>query len=273
MTDQILPGDYGQFSSLLERYSGITLREGKEYLVQSRLKSVLQHHQLTSYSELVHQLESNPTMQVDVVDAMTTNETLWFRDDYPYQILRNRLLPELSQSQSSLRIWSAACSTGQEPYSIGMEYEAFLKASAARSRVSFEIIASDISKPVLQEAEQGIYHERVVQRGMRDVELKSYFERLDGDTWQIKPNIRQYVTFKQQNLQDSFTHLRPFDVIFCRNVLIYFSHDNKLNVLKRMHAQLKKGGYLILGASETMYDLEDYFDVVACNPGFIYQAR
>ena len=271
MTLKITAEEYNRFRDMLERSSGITLGDGKEYLVSSRLRRMMEHNALRTISDLLRTVESNRKLQEEVIDAMTTNETLWFRDEHPYRIFRERLLPEMAAARRPLRIWSAACSTGQEPYSLSIEIEEFRKRSSLMA--GERILATDISPSSLALAKEGIYQQLAIRRGMSDQHLKNYFRQLDSDRWQIDQKIKSRVDFRPQNLQQNFSALGKFDIIFCRNVLIYFSADLKYDILKRMHACLNPNGYLMLGASESLNNLGEYYDMVQCFPGIIYRAR
>lgn len=272
MTLQMTPDEYHQFRTQLEKISGIKLGDGKEYLVASRLRRLLQEMKLLTLTELMDQMATDLTLTESVVDAMTTNETLWFRDEHPYRIFRDKVLPELSTEGRPLKIWSAACSTGQEPYSLAIELEEFSKRQPAYSQAGSRILATDISSSALAQAREGIYPQLAIRRGMSEQHLKAYFHPQEGDCWQIDDRIKQCVEFRTQNLQQSFTTLGTFDVIFCRNVLIYFSADLKMDILMRMHACLRPGGYLVLGASESLNNMTDYYEMVHCSPGIIYRS-
>ena len=273
MSLNISAEEYSRFREMLEKSSGITLGEGKEYLVSSRLRRMMEQHGLRNISDLLRVVELNRTVQEQVIDAMTTNETLWFRDEHPYRIFRERLLPELAATRRPLRVWSAACSTGQEPYSLSIEIEEYRKRYPASLAAGERILATDISPSALTLAREGTYQQLAIRRGMSDQHLKNYFHQLDGDRWQIDSRVKSRVDFRQQNLQQSYAALGKFDVIFCRNVLIYFSADLKFDILKRMHACLNPKGYLLLGASESLNNLGEYYEMVQCHPGIIYRAR
>lgn len=273
MIKELTADEYLRFRQFLEKNSGITLGVGKEYLVNSRLRRMMEREGLGSFSELLSTVERNRILQEKVVDAMTTNETLWFRDDHPYRIFREKLLPELAAQRKPLKIWSAACSTGQEPYSLSIEIEEYKKRHPGQLAMGERILATDISTTALDAAKDGTYQQLAIRRGMTDNYLKSYFDETDDGRWRIRQNIRNRVEFRIQNLQQSFTLLGKFDIIFIRNVLIYFSADLKQDILQRMHASLNPGGYLMLGASEAMNNLGDYFEMVQCHPGIVYRAK
>lgn len=273
MLKEMSVDEYNRFRKVLEQNSGILLGEGKEYLVTSRLRRLMERNSLLSVTELLTAMERNRSLMENVVDAMTTNETLWFRDDHPYRIFRERLLPEVAAQKRPLKIWSAACSTGQEPYSLSIEIEEFKKRNPGQLMSGERILATDISPSSLAAAKEGVYQQLAIRRGMNDQHLKNYFETVDDDRWSINRQIRSRVEFRPQNLQQSFSLLGKFDIIFCRNVLIYFSADLKYDILKRMHASLNPGGYLMLGASEAMNNLSEYYEMVQCHPGIVYRAR
>lgn len=273
MVKDLTPDEYNRFRQFLERNSGIMLGIGKEYLVNSRLRRMMERESINSFTELLNNMERNRSLQEKVIDAMTTNETLWFRDDHPYRIFRDKLLPELAANRRPLKIWSAACSTGQEPYSLSIEIEEFKKRYPGKLMAGERILATDISATALDAAKEGVYQQLAIRRGMTDGYLKMYFDEAGEGRWRIRQNIRSRVEFRSQNLQQSFTLLGKFDIIYIRNVLIYFSADLKQDILQRMHASLNPGGYLMLGASEAMNNLGDYYEMVQCHPGIVYRAK
>lgn len=269
---------YDRFRSFLQSACGILLGDNKEYLVNSRLKPVLAKNGLRNLNELVEVLErrSSIALREEVVDAMTTNETLWFRDLHPFRILDEKLFAELDSEINSrtLNIWSAACSTGQEPYSIAMVADEFRKKNPGKLAGGLRITATDISPSVLEKAKLGVYEMLALGRGMSDERLRRYFQGQADGRWQVNADIRAQVAFRSLNLLQSYSMLPgSFDIVFCRNVLIYFSQELKLDILTRIHAKLRKGGYLFLGASESMAGLSDRFDMVQCHPGIIYRAK
>src|SRR5690606_15157551 len=201
----------------------IMLGQGKEYLVTSRLRRLMERESINSITELMSAMERSRSLQETVIDAMTTNETLWFRDEHPYRIFREKLLPEIAAQRRPLRIWSAACSTGQEPYSLSMEIEEYKKRFPNRLMAGERIVATDISPSSLAIAKQGVYQQLAISRGMNDAYLTSYFAKDEAGRWRIQQNIKSRVEFSVQNLQQSYASLGKFDIIFCRNVLIYFS--------------------------------------------------
>jgi chemotaxis protein methyltransferase CheR len=252
------------------------LGDNKQYLVTSRLAQLLAEHRIADLRALIAlmQQSSQRALREAVVDAMTTNETLWFRDVYPFTILKNKLLPELQRAATGpLRVWSAACSSGQEPYSISMTVEEYRLANMGVMKQPVEVVATDLSRSMLEVCKTAAYDQLSLARGLSRERLQRYFEAIDNDRWRVKKDIRQRVRFQSLNLLDSYLALGKFDVVFCRNVLIYFSGERKFDILRRLHAQLKPGGYLVLGASEGLTDISQYYQMVQCNPGIIYRAQ
>jgi chemotaxis protein methyltransferase CheR len=252
------------------------LGDNKQYLVSSRVGRIMLEHDIKNLNELVGRLRREPLspLRQIIIDAMTTNETLWFRDVHPYTILKDKLLPELQKTPGmhKVRIWSAACSSGQEPYSISMTVEEYKRAAMGVLKAPVEIVATDLSRSILQSAQDGIYDGLSVARGLSAERLRLYFDK-QGDRWQIKPFVKQRVRFQSLNLLDHYGVLGKFDIVFCRNVLIYFSAQLKTDILRRIHATLKPGGYLLVGASEGLNNLSDIYEMVQCSPGIIYRAK
>jgi len=270
--------EYNQFRTFLQEACGILLGENKEYLVNSRLKPVIVRHKLNGLGELVTKLQGRvpATLKEEVIDAMTTNETLWFRDNHPFRILQDTIFNELGPKAgfSPLKIWSAACSTGQEPYSIAITAEEYKLANPGKLNGGVRIVATDISSSVLAMAKKGVYEMLALGRGMSEDRLKRCFQANSDKSWEIKPQYRSVVDFRTLNLLESFNKLGTrFDVVFCRNVLIYFSPELKLDILTRIHQVLNPGGYLVLGASESLNGLADRYEMVQCRPGIIYRAK
>ncbi|MFT6916886.1 MAG: chemotaxis protein methyltransferase CheR [Motiliproteus sp.] len=272
---QITPQGFAIFRDYLQDACGILLGDNKEYLVSSRLNPLIKQHSFTGLDTLVTQMKSSARLKEQVVDAMTTNETLWFRDVHPYAILRDRLLPEVAPKLGiqPLRIWSAACSSGQEPYSISMIIDELRRAKPGLMKAGEKIIATDISPSMLKHARRGEYDMLAIGRGLQKDHLTRYFTQSAGGSWQINKELQARVDFKSLNLLGSYASLGKFDIVFCRNVLIYFSTALKQQILRKIHAQLKPGGYLLLGASESLGPLSDIYEMVHCSPGIIYRAK
>lgn len=267
--------EYQLFRSFLEEACGILLGENKAYLVSSRLKPVMAKHQLKDLSVLVDLLKrpSGRSLREEVIDAMTTNETLWFRDAHPFNILKNKIFPEVAENAAPVKIWSAACSTGQEPYSISILAKEFQESNPGKMRSGVKVNATDISPTVLAQAKTGVYEMLALGRGMSEQRLKKCFNPLADGRWEIKQAYRSMVKFQSMNLMESYSRVGSnLDVVFCRNVLIYFSAELKRQILLKIHACLKPGGYLILGASESLNGLSDHYEMIQCKPGIIYKA-
>jgi chemotaxis protein methyltransferase CheR len=256
----VTPLDYDFLRKLLKERSGLDLSADKQYLVESRLVPLARKASLGGISELVQRIQCGgaEALTTEVVEAMTTNETFFFRDKIPFDHLRDTILPMMQQSRAnrrSLRIWSAACSTGQEPYSIAMLLK---EKAAALSGWRIEIVATDLSQEVLEKSKAGIYSQFEVQRGLPIQLLVKYFAQI-GELWQLNSEIRAMVQHKQLNLLQDFTHLGKFDVIFCRNVLIYFDQETKINIFDRMAKMIEPDGMLMLGAAESVVGITDAF--------------
>jgi chemotaxis protein methyltransferase CheR len=253
------PLDYDFLRKLLKERSGLDLSADKQYLVESRLVPLARKAGLPGLPELIAKLRSGPdSLTAEVVEAMTTNETFFFRDKIPFDHLKATVLPDLLKvraSRRSLRIWCAASSTGQEPYSIAMGLKEYGPALAGWR---IEIVATDLSQAVLEKARAGMFSQFEVQRGLPIQLLVKHFTQI-GEMWQLNSDVRAMVQFKQLNLLQDFAHLGVFDVIFCRNVLIYFDQDTKINVFRRLARQIDGDGYLMLGAAETVVGLTDAF--------------
>ena len=254
------PQDFDYLRKMLRERSGLVLSAEKQYLAESRLLPVARRHGLTNLGELVGKLKAAPAapLSVEVVDAMTTNETFFFRDKLPFEHFRDTVLPALVLGRARdkrIRIWCMAASTGQEPYSLAMTIKAL---GAKLAGFKFEILATDISADVLARAKAGIYSQFEVQRGLPIHDLVKYFTQV-GEAWQIAPEIRAMVQFRPLNLLNDFSALGTFDLVFCRNVLIYFDQQTKIGVLNRLARQMPEDGFLSLGAAETVVGLTDAF--------------
>ncbi len=246
--------DYQVIREFLAQSCGIVLGENKQYLVQNRLNTLLKKFEFSSFSQLIDFLRSDKInaqkVKTAVIDAMTTNETFWFRDTMQFNALTEVVFPELiKQKTGTIKVWSAACSSGQEPYTISMcGEEALSKASKGRN---IQIIGTDISETVLSEAKKAVYSENAISRGLdRPIKEKYFLKTHEG--FKLSSVITEKVRFQQFNLLKPFSVLGHFDVIFCRNVLIYFSEDVKRDILARMAGVLEPGGYLFLSSTESM---------------------
>lgn len=269
--------DFEQFRVFLEKTCGILLGSNKQYLVSSRLNKLMEQNNIKTLGELVQRIQSQPRggLREQVVDAMTTNETLWFRDTYPFEVLKSRVLPELIKANPGqrLRIWSAASSSGQEPFSLSMAIDEFERSNLGQLKSGVQIVATDLSASMLTACKAGEYDSLAMGRGLSQERLQRYLDPKGPGRWVVKPAIRNRVEFRMLNLLDSYASLGKFDIVFCRNVLIYFSAEVKKDILTRIHATLKPGGYLFLGASEALNGLPDLYQMVQCSPGIIYKVK
>ena len=261
------PLDYDYLRKLLKDRSGLVLSTEKQYLVESRLTPLARKAGIASLGDLVAKLRgNNERLAADVVEAMTTNETFFYRDKIPFDHFRDTIMPGLLAARARerrLRIWCSAASTGQEPYSLAMCLKE-MKDKLAGWRV--EILGTDLSADVLEKAKAGVYSQFEVQRGLPIQMLVKHFSQV-GDTWQISPEIRAMVQYRQLNLLSDFLHLGSFDVVFCRNVLIYFDQETKISVLNRIARLLDPEGFLVLGAAETVVGLTEAFKPLADKRG------
>ncbi|MBW7962044.1 protein-glutamate O-methyltransferase CheR [Bradyrhizobium sp. BR 10261] len=264
------PADYDYLRKFLKERSGLDLSPDKQYLVESRLLPLARKACLAGIPDLVLKIRNGDgRLATDVVEAMTTNETFFFRDKIPFDHLRDSIVPGLIQARAarkSLRIWSAASSTGQEPYSIAM---CLKEMGAALAGWRIEIVATDLSQEVLEKCKAGVYSQFEVQRGLPIQLLMKYFTQA-SDVWQLNADVRAMVQFRQLNLLQDFSHLGTFDVIFCRNVLIYFDQDTKAMIFERMAKGLEADGTLLLGAAESVVGITDAFRPVSDRRG-LYQ--
>lgn len=275
MSVESAAAEYREFRDFLAKACGIVLGDNKQYLVASRLKRLMSEENIENLGELIKRLQqfSSRGLKESVVDAMTTNETLWFRDAHPFNILKDKLLPELKSSSRPVRVWSAACSSGQEPYSISMMIEEFSRSNPGGLKSSVEIVATDLSRSMLECCKEAEYDNLSLGRGLSPERLKQFFEPLDNGVWRVKKEVSRRVRLQQLNLMDSYASLGKFDIVFCRNVLIYFSAELKADIFRRLHGSLRPGGYLILGASESLVGTTELFEMVQCRPGIIYRAK
>ncbi|RLT92589.1 CheR family methyltransferase [Ketobacter sp.] len=265
-------GEYAQFRQYLEKACGILLGDNKNYLIDSRLRKLMKDQGIQSLAELVREIDrpGARNLRQEVIDAMTTNETLWFRDRHPFVYLQETLLPELAKNPGDISIWCAACSTGQEPYSISICVEEMRRRHFSLANKPIKLLATDISSRVLDQARKGIYEPLALKRGMSDERLNQHFVAAADGSWEIKPEIRRRIDFRPINLKENFSTLGKFDVVFCRNVLIYFSSELQLQIITNIHRVLKPGGYLFLGGSETPKGLNDLFEIQYYSPGVVY---
>lgn len=264
--------EFAYISNLVRREAAIVLEPGKEYLVEARLTPLARQAGAATVSEFVMRAQQrlDPDTQRRIIDALTTNETSFFRDGEPFAAMKNMVLPEMISNRTTtrqIRLWSAACSTGQEAYTLAMQMEDSLPGGW-----TYEIVGTDISTEVLAKAEAGKYSQLEVNRGLPATSLVKHFERV-GAHWQVSQKLRRNVSFKKLNLATSFPPMPQFDVIFIRNVLIYFDVATKRAVLNRVRALLKPDGWLFLGSAETTIGIDEQFDRVVTGRTSAYRLR
>lgn len=240
--------------------SGIVIDQSKAYLIETRLGGLLKHYGCATYSQLCLKAKTDPSRDMErrIIDAISTNETLFFRDGSPFEMLRHKILPDLIDRRGAkafsglplpVRIWSAACSTGQEVYSIAIVLKELLPDP---KRFNIHLLGTDISDAAVKQASYGKFNKFEIERGLPPDKLNRYFTCLNGDGWKIKDEIRAMATFRKLNLMLPFTGLGKFDIIFCRNVAIYFSAEDRQKLFNRLAAMLEPDGYLIIGGTESL---------------------
>jgi chemotaxis protein methyltransferase CheR len=260
---QVTAEDIQFVAKLVDELCGVVLDDSKAYLVESRLADVAKASGCASYRDLCQKARyaGDPTLQARIIDAITTQETLFFRDAGPFDAMRHKVMPELIDGKAKtafprrVRIWSAACSTGQEPYSIAMTLCDTIPGIASWD---ISILATDISDAAIKAASMGWFAKHEIQRGMKTESLMKYFVEQRGG-WKIKDQVRAMVAFQRRNLLQPFTGIGPFDVIFCRNVAIYFDAARRRDLFHRLAERLTPEGYLFAGASESLLDLGPRF--------------
>ncbi|MBA1146957.1 protein-glutamate O-methyltransferase CheR [Ectothiorhodospiraceae bacterium WFHF3C12] len=273
LAPSIRPDDYQRFRQFLEQTCGIVLGENKQYLVSSRLGQLMARQGISELGVLVDRLDrpGASALRGEVIEAMTTNETSWFRDIYPFHTLNNELFPRFqAEHRNQIRVWSAGCSSGQEVYSILMALDEYRQGGG---RMEGEVVGTDISPNMIERGKEGIYAASEVRRGLSEERRRRYFDTLSADRWQVKSSLRHRATFRVHNLLDSYSPLGRFDAVFCRNVLIYFSMDSREDIIRRIAQTLRPGGYLIVGASESVARNMSEFEMIRCQTGVVYRLR
>ena len=268
------PEDFRFVADFLKKKSGISLTDDKTYLVESRLLPLARQHDLDDITGLVAAMKGgrgslgdHESLMDDVLDAMTTNETFFFRDNKPFDAIRKDILPQLIErrkSAKSLRIWCAAASTGQEPYSIAMLLKEY---GAQLNDWRLSILGTDVSGEALKRAEAGNYSQFEVQRGLPAQLLIKYLHK-EEKYWMINSELKSMIRYKKLNLLSSFESLGKFDIVFCRNVLIYFEVETKRQILERISRQMPPDGILVLGSAETVLNVSDHFQLIPGLSGF-----
>lgn len=256
---EILPENYRFLQAHVYSQVGIVLEDNKHYLFESRLAPIVQQFSLGSINNLCALLLSkrNPEIGQQVVEAMTTNETYFYRDPAQYEAIRTVLLPKLMEERKvtrKMRFWSAASSTGQEAYTLAM-----LLLNEGLKDWNIQILGTDFSSKVVERARSGVYQQLEVNRGLPATMLLKYFHRL-GLEWHLNEPVKKMANFETIDLRKSMRTLGPFDLVFCRNVMIYFDNKTKLNIMKELHGTMFRGGWLLLGSTEAAFGLEEWFD-------------
>lgn len=254
-TVKIKPDEFQLISKYIYGISGIHIEPSKSYLLETRLGRMLESHGCASYSELYHKAKSDASkkLEKEIIDAITTNETLFFRDSNPFELLKHKILPEVIDRKSSkklsapIRIWSAACSTGQEVYSIAI----VLKELLVNSNIKVSLSGTDLSDAAVKQASYGSYNKFEIERGLPRERLQKYFTA-DGANWKVKDQIRAMANFKKFNLMHPFTAMGKFDIVFCRNVAIYFTLEDRKKLFGKIADVLEPDGYLIIGSTESL---------------------
>jgi len=275
----ISPDEFRLIRDYIEQHCGIHLTEEKVYLVETRLTTLIIEQGFQTFGELYQKAVTDRTytLRDKIIEAITTNETFWFRDLHPFGILNETLFEKLtadiqSGKRTKIKIWCSACSTGQEPYSIAMTFMEFTRRHPFFKPEHLEILATDISSTVLFLGKTGRYDNLAISRGLSDEFKARYFEK-NGNVWTINDDIKKMVRFQKLNLQENFNHLGKQDIIFCRNILIYFSIEFKQNILKRIASLLRPDGHLFLGASESIIMYTQEYEMLRHAMGLYYQVK
>lgn len=277
---KITASEFGIFSRYIYDLTGILLDESKAYLIETRLAGLIEEYKSGSYTELYYKAKSgqDSALQIRIINAITTNETFFFRDVTPFELLRHKILPDLIDKKTranakfspvNLRIWSAACSTGQEVYSIAMTIKELLP---DLRNYNVKILGTDLSDAAITRASYGRYTKFEIERGLPQGQLQKFFNSNGGDHWNIRDEIRAMVAFKRYNLMHPLSVLGKFDIIFCRNVAIYFSREDRAKLFTRIAEVLEPEGYLIVGSSETLSDITR-FEAKRYLRGIFYQLK
>jgi chemotaxis protein methyltransferase CheR len=266
--------DFDYLRKLVREQSAIVLEPGKEYLVEARLATLVRQEGMSSMQDLVTRLRSHRAspLHTQVVEAMTTNETLFFRDPFVFEALRTVVLPDLVERRKAerrLEIWSAACSSGQEPYSMAMLLHEHLPQIAGWRT---GILATDLSTQVLTRAREGRYSQLEVNRGLPATLLTKHFTR-QGMHWQVSDELKRAVDYRPMNLDAPWPSLPQMDVVLLRNVLIYFDVETKRRILAGVRKVLRRDGYMFLGGAETLLNVDDAFERVALGKAACYRLR
>jgi len=267
------PQEYEALCGFIEDLTGIVLGEGQEEMVASRLGKLLRDLRMDSFSELVRTLKADDNMAIKmaIVDVMTSKETAWFNDKAHFHLLAKGVMPQAAKGFGTFRVWSVACASGQEPYGIAMILREFAKNNPGFQR-KINILGTDFSDAILDEAKRGLFCNLDSAEGLSN-ELRNRFFLPNGDCHEVRMDIKRMVDFRKANLLDALDSLGRFDVIFCRNVLVYLAQSIRSDVLKRIGETLKPGGYLVLGEGEAMEDPENRYEKLEALGGTMYRLK
>lgn len=264
--------DYDYIRGLVRERSAIVLDETKDYLIETRLQRLAHSERYASVGDLVARARRDSAVSRRVVEAMTTNETSWMRDVHPFEGLRHHIVPEMIRSRAGTRklnIWSMACSSGQEPYSIAMVLREYFPQLLPWS---VRILATDLSTEMIAKSKEGAYSQLEINRGLPAPLMTRYFKR-DGLQWRVSDELRKVIDFRSMNLVEPWPALGVMDVVFLRNVLIYFDVETRKSIFLRLRKVLAPDGYLILGGAETALNIDDTFERVTIGRGVAYRLR
>ncbi len=277
---KITPEEYNVFCKYVHDISGIALDKGKEYLIETRLYPIMDQLKCTSFAELYHKARTEKEREIErkIIDAISTNETYFFRDKSPFELLQHKIIPDLIDKRAkitpagkpiNIRIWSAAASTGQEVYSIAIVLkELYLDTG----KYQIKLIGTDISNTAITQASYGRYNKFEISRGLSPEKVRKYFNE-DGDHWRIRDEIRAMVMFKKMNLMEPFMGIGKFDIIFCRNVAIYFTSQERKRLYEKIAGVLEPDGYLMIGSTESLTNDTSLFAPQKYLRSIFYQIR
>jgi chemotaxis protein methyltransferase CheR len=276
----VLPEEFATFSRYISTISGISLDQSKKYLIETRLGPLLKDVGCATFSELYYKAISDRSKKIQekIIDAITTGETLFFRDASPFELFQHKILPDLIDKRSKktgglgqtpIRIWSAACSTGQEVYSIAMVLREIL---GDTRQFNIRLLGTDISDEAVARASYGSYNNFEIDRGLAKDKLQKYFMR-DKESWKIRDEIRAMATFRKLNLMEDINGLGRFDIVFCRNVAIYFTDTERMRLFKKIAGILEQDGYLIIGSTESLTGIASQFEPKRYLRSVFYQLR
>lgn len=263
---KVTPEEFKAFSKYILDISGIALDVGKEYLLETRLNPLINRLGLISYSQLLQKAKTDFKKEIEneIIDAISTNETYFFRDKAPFELLQHKIFPDLIDKRSKnrggtktpIRLWSAANSTGQEIYSIAMT---LIEMGVTPDKYNIKLFGTDISDAAIAYASYGAYNKFEVARGLDPRRLSAYFQKMDDDRYKIKDNVRMMAQFRKMNLMKPFMGIGKFDIVLCRNVMIYFTSEDRRRIYQSISKVLEPDGYLLIGSTESLVNDTDLF--------------